>query len=523
MSDREFLKLHEEIETLKAELAAMKRGSATQPRGGLRRLLASPRVRIGLAVVAAAIPLAAYAAQISVPYNFVNGTVADATEVNANFSALVTESNAQDLRLAAVESLVATHTSDITVLQTDVANNASDIATIGSAVAANTSNIATNVSDIVSNSGNIATNASNIAANTSSVATNAGNIATNATNIATNATGIGALNTTFSGVSRGGTPDTLTFSGMNVQVVDGSGDTDGTINGLGNLIVGYNENNFSATRTGSHNLVVGLEHGYTSYAGSLAGWGNTVSGASASVSGGTLNTASADYSSVSGGYVNEASGWRSTVSGGSYNTAGGDYSSVSGGYLNTASGDYSSVSGGRWNQSSASNSSVSGGSSNWAGNVCSDLTWMRCVDDGDCTGGGTCGTNEYQSVSGGLNNAASGNTSSVSGGYDNEASAPNSSVSGGYDNEASASNSSVSGGYRNYAGNVCGGGTNDGDRCLDDGDCAGGGTCGTNSYQAVSGGYYNDASGLYSSVSGGTLRTAAGPGDWAAGGLWQDN
>jgi hypothetical protein len=33
---------------------------------------------------------------------------------------------------------------------------------------------------------------------------------------------------------------------MNVQIVDGSGDTDGAVNGLGNLIVGYSENGVSA-------------------------------------------------------------------------------------------------------------------------------------------------------------------------------------------------------------------------------------------------------------------------------------
>ncbi|MHC4109241.1 MAG: hypothetical protein ACYSTY_14260, partial [Planctomycetota bacterium] len=104
MSDRELLKLREEIETLKAELAAVKRGSAIRPQGVLRRLLASPRVRVGLVVAVVAIPLAAYAATVSVPYNFVNGTVADATEVNANFSALVAESNAQDARLTALET-----------------------------------------------------------------------------------------------------------------------------------------------------------------------------------------------------------------------------------------------------------------------------------------------------------------------------------------------------------------------------------------------------------------------------------
>jgi len=42
----------------------------------------------------------AFATQITVPNTFVNGTIADADEVNANFDALVTESNAQDRLLS---------------------------------------------------------------------------------------------------------------------------------------------------------------------------------------------------------------------------------------------------------------------------------------------------------------------------------------------------------------------------------------------------------------------------------------
>jgi hypothetical protein len=34
-----------------------------------------------------------------------------------------------------------------------------------------------------------------------------------------------------------GNSNLLTFSGMNVRVIDGSGDTGGAVNGLGNLIV----------------------------------------------------------------------------------------------------------------------------------------------------------------------------------------------------------------------------------------------------------------------------------------------
>jgi hypothetical protein len=43
----------------------------------------------------------------------------------------------------------------------------------------------------------------------------------------------------------GGQP-TLRFTGVNVQVVSGSGTTSGTVNGLGNLIIGYNGNTIGA-------------------------------------------------------------------------------------------------------------------------------------------------------------------------------------------------------------------------------------------------------------------------------------
>ena len=83
---------------------------------------------------------------------------------------------------------------------------------------------------------------------------------------------VGTLETLLASVSLetvDGQP-TLRFTGVNVQVVDGSGNTAGAINGLGNLIVGYNENS-SATRTGSHNLVVGMNNSYTSYGGFVGG------------------------------------------------------------------------------------------------------------------------------------------------------------------------------------------------------------------------------------------------------------
>lgn len=159
----------------------------------------------------------------------------------------------------------------------------------------------------------------------------------------------------------------ISITGANLWVKSGSGTTHGTVNGLGNLIVGYNEERPSGdVRTGSHNLIVGKHHNYSSYGGVVAGYWNTVSGANSSVSGGGYNTASGESSTVSGGYTNTASGTYSSVSGGNGNTASANYSSVSGGASNIASGAFSAASGGARNTASGQASSVSGGEYNAA-------------------------------------------------------------------------------------------------------------------------------------------------------------
>ena len=126
---------------------------------------------------------------------------------------------------------------------------------------------------------------------------------------------IAALEALLAGVTRAG--DDITFSGSNVHIVSGSGATDGAVNGRGNLIVGYNESRGATDdRTGSHNIVVGSHHNYSSFGGLVAGRWNTISGDYASVSGGTESEASGSSSSVSGGHANMAIGTRSSVSGG---------------------------------------------------------------------------------------------------------------------------------------------------------------------------------------------------------------
>ena len=168
--------------------------------------------------------------------------------------------------------------------------------------------------------------------------------------------------------------ETLTFEGINVQIVNGLGDTN-TINGTGNLIVGYNEvddpfgnqsevicsdGDFdtendclaaggvwdSSQKTGSHNLVVGRAHAYTQYGGTVLGLRNAINGAFSNVTGGFKAIASGSSATVSGGSSNVASGSVASVTGGTINKATGTFASVTGGHMNTASDYYSTVSGG---------------------------------------------------------------------------------------------------------------------------------------------------------------------------------
>jgi len=157
--------------------------------------------------------------------------------------------------------------------------------------------------------------------------------------------------------------DTLKISGVNVQIVNGSGSED-TLNGVGNLILGYDDNYLSPKpRTGSHNLIVGDYNSWTSYGAIVAGTGDLGAGPYASVLGGEANIATGTSSVIVSGVDNDIptagpgaavlSGWGNTASapqaataGGADNTASGWYSSVTGGENNVASGNYAWVGGG---------------------------------------------------------------------------------------------------------------------------------------------------------------------------------
>ncbi|WP_018231756.1 hypothetical protein [Thioalkalivibrio thiocyanodenitrificans] len=134
---------------------------------------------------------------------------------------------------------------------------------------------------------------------------------------------------------------TVRFSGVNVQIVNGQGDTN-TVNGLGNLIVGYNEsrsgtgtsvcsngeydNEAQCTvaghvwaenhKSGSHNIVGGRENSYSRYGGLIVGYRNYINRRFATVTGGSHSAASGIMASVGGGFANFARGDYSSILGG---------------------------------------------------------------------------------------------------------------------------------------------------------------------------------------------------------------
>jgi hypothetical protein len=227
----------------------------------------------------------------------------------------------------------------------------------------------------------------------------------------------------------------VTIKGANLHLVNGLGSTTcrdeqfepipDCPNGLGNLIVGYNEPRdpdlFGGTiRTGSHNVVVGVGHNFSRFGGLVVGYTNTISGDFASVSGGEANMASGEFASVSGGFSNTASGGAAAVSGGGGhpelnggNTASGVLAAVSGGQGNTASGERSVVSGGQQNTASGFSAVVSGGQENTASGGEPETETGAAVVSG---GFQNTAIDFFTVVSGGQGNTASGMGSTVSGG-----------------------------------------------------------------------------------------------------------
>lgn len=240
----------------------------------------------------------AMSGQVTIPNTFQSGQVASAAAVNANFSAVEVAVDDNAQRIAALEATIQTLQNTITSLQ--------------------------------------------------------GRLTTVENNSALDLDGIITVDSP-GGLQR------VTFSGANVRIINGTGSTYGANNSVGNLVIGYSANPTGKSRTGSHNIVVGDEHGYTANGGVVFGFSNTISARGATVTGGNTNTASGQDSSVSGGEGNTASAGGASVSGGRTNTASGAVSSVTGGQSNSATAVAASVAGGAGNRATGTQSHVTGG------------------------------------------------------------------------------------------------------------------------------------------------------------------
>jgi hypothetical protein len=242
---------------------------------------------------------------------------------------------------------------------------------------------------------------------------------------------LAALETKLARVSVANGGADLIISGANLNIINGGGTTQ-TANGLGNLIIGYNEARaVGNARGGSHNLVLGQQGNYTSFGGIIGGFQNTISGPFAHVLTGFQNGSLSFYSCVTTGQGNNAANNYASVAGGFQNTASGLFAAVAGGNTNTASGAQAVVSGGLNNIANGLDTAVSGGLGNTA-------------------------SGNRAAVSAGSTNTASGSASSVSGGVFNTASNTNAVVSGGQENTAAAASSTVGGGHQET---IAGGGT----------------------------------------------------------------
>jgi hypothetical protein len=253
----------------------------------------------------------------------------------------------------------------------------------------------------------------------------------------------------------GGKP-TIQVTGANVQIINGMGHSD-TTNGAGNLVIGYDESCDvepipepeckppappvnPKLQTGSHNIVVGDIHTYTSWGSIIGGKGGKANGPGAIMGGvGNRATANTEDAFLVGAANEVFNSFAGSVSGGERNRVNRADASVSGGVGNTASGIYSSVTGGERNKALGFEASVSGGVENTAraGTIVGG-------DENEVAERG-----ERAAILGGRFNVASGEESAVLGGQSNKASGDESSVSGGQFNTAGGKYSSIGGGWNN--------------------------------------------------------------------------
>ena len=188
---------------------------------------------------------------------------------------------------------------------------------------------------------------------------------------------------------------TILVSGANLQVHNGYGAN--WSNGLGNVIVGYNqlqaEQDPVDTRNGSHNMVIGNGHYYTGVhnlisggtnrafgsAGVIFGYNNKTWDNANVVLGGGNNAAYGDACAILGGVLNVTNGVENVLIGGRSNQTEGNRNVVLGGRENVASGGDGVITGGAQNSLIGDVASIFGGENNAIGTDSTDTRYTVIV------------------------------------------------------------------------------------------------------------------------------------------------
>ena len=276
---------------------------------------------------------------------------------------------------------------------------------------------------------------------------------------------------------------TILVSGANLQVHNGYGAN--WSNGLGNVIVGYNqlqaEQDPVDTRNGSHNMVIGGGHFYTGNHNLISGMTNRAYGSQGvvfgfnnrswdsnnAVLGGGNNGAYGNATTIVGGGGNNTYGSYDVVLGGGGNVTDGTYDVVVGGNNNAANGEFLVCLGGLSNQAYGSDNVVLGGEDNVANESSERNVILGGFDNTTVStfnsvvlGGNNnnIGSLEHPTTSsvvvgGKLNNVTGGERSFIAGGTNNKILigggtfgvdyGENRSIFGGYSNSSYGSGSSV--------------------------------------------------------------------------------
>lgn len=258
-----------------------------------------------------------------------------------------------------------------------------------------------------------------------------------------------------------GVVEDVFFEGVNLHVRNGGGSTYSQ-NGRGNLIVGYNgvlENDFSARRDGSHNLVVGDGHGFERSGAIVAGFGNLSAADAGSVLGGRQsftesihtvivggqnNAARALDSVIVGGISNEALGQASVALGGQANDAAGEASVTVGGYLNQPQGEASVIVGGAQNTTQPGAFVALDENGDGEADRITGATFDEQGQATETTEGGALTT-----ILSGTGNSTNGVMSSIVAGQSNQTSGASTVVVAGQGNDASGASSVIMSGFNN--------------------------------------------------------------------------